>query len=83
MLIEKGSKVNTAGIGCHFTGLSCIWLFIKVSTNRSQSLLSLGIFFFLRLCNERLPCGLNLINVTFYTANITIHVLNTFLSSSL
>lgn len=43
MLIEKGSKVNTAGIGCHFTGLSCMWLFIKVSTNRSQSLLFLGI----------------------------------------
>ena len=43
MLIEKGSKVNTAGIRCHFTGLSCIWLFIKVSTNRSQSLLFLGI----------------------------------------
>ena len=43
MLIEKGSKVNTAGIGCHVTGLSCIWLFIKVSTNRSQSLLFLGI----------------------------------------
>lgn len=55
MLIEKGSKVNTAGIGCHFTGLNCIWLFIKVSTNRSQSLLSLGIFFFYSCVTKDFP----------------------------